>query len=807
MRWAITTLVFALSSCSVLAAESTPWKFAVLGDTHIGTSSIVGDMAPEMVADGVKLVLFPGDIVNAGKAVTAATYASQLATWKSLVAPLYAAGIGVYPVRGNHEDDAPLSVETWNAAFAGNFALPANGPTGESNLSYSFNYKNALFVGLDNYVNIHRVNQTWLDQQLAANSTRPHVFVFGHEAAFKVFHTDNLDDFVADRDAFWRSLKAAGARTYFAGHDHFYDVARIDDGDGNTGNDLYQVIIGTGGGNLHDQYNYFNASSNSTYIPTAMSHIMANGYLLVEVSGESNSDLGVKLTFKQRSVDANGRVSFAAAHSFTYSAASRSGSTGSITLTEQSAQRISVTLSPSVGDVGKTVSVWFGAVFNGVLYVRDGNRWTVHKSGTLPVAIQNLTLATANSLTVAENIDLSTLPGIEIYVGYGNSETDMLNTPGRLVKVYQATQSPVTMYALSAQINGLTSDGLVVSYAGSQLKPVAGAISLNMGNVASGSTYTVAIQAQPSGLSCTIDKPTGTVNANTTVTINCAAIATTSVANLTRLAVGSDQNILKRSAGQQPAQGKLWLCAVPSNGAGAAPSSDWLNADGTWDYTRKPKVNGADSWASVLKIELAGSKRVVTGNGLPNHPTGSFPITRQISPDAVKYDANPSSIKTQTVNLTFDSVPSASASPNCVPYGASGILLTGSAVYHGASTLGTDAVAYEMLDEYGGHSDGTGTYHYHFLSPSLETKLESSSSGHSSLMGYMMDGFGLYGSRGDDGKVMANSQLDECHGHTHTLAWDGEQRAIYHYHWTYDFPYNVGCFRGVPVIPWNGRSQ
>jgi len=22
---------------------------------------------------------------------------------------------------------------------------------------------------------------------------------------------------------------------------------------------------------------------------------------------------------------------------------------------------------------------------------------------------------------------------------------------------------------------------------------------------------------------------------------------------------------------------------------------------------------------------------------------------------------------------------------------------------------------------------------------------------------------------------------------------------IYHYHWTYDFPYNIGCYKGTPV--------
>jgi len=86
-------------------------------------------------------------------------------------------------------------------------------------------------------------------------------------------------------------------------------------------------------------------------------------------------------------------------------------------------------------------------------------------------------------------------------------------------------------------------------------------------------------------------------------------------------------------------------------------------------------------------------------------------------------------------------------------------------------------------------------------------KLDPGSSGHSSLMGYMMDGFGLYGPRGDDGKTVTQGQLDECHGHSHDVLWDGKTRTMYHYHWTYDFPYNVGCYRGKPEEPWNGRNS
>ena len=51
---------------------------------------------------------------------------------------------------------------------------------------------------------------------------------------------------------------------------------------------------------------------------------------------------------------------------------------------------------------------------------------------------------------------------------------------------------------------------------------------------------------------------------------------------------------------------------------------------------------------------------------------------------------------------------------------------------------------------------------------------------------------------GEEGKLLSSKDLDECHGHTHPVLWDGVMTNIYHYHWTYDFPYNIGCFKGTP---------
>ncbi|MCF8254894.1 MAG: YHYH protein [Bacteroidia bacterium] len=241
----------------------------------------------------------------------------------------------------------------------------------------------------------------------------------------------------------------------------------------------------------------------------------------------------------------------------------------------------------------------------------------------------------------------------------------------------------------------------------------------------------------------------------------------------------------------------LWLCGLPTNGAGANNAADWTNPDGTWDYTKKPQVAGNVIWTSEFKITLDGNgNRILTGNGLPNHPTGVFPILQGTI--AWNYDKNPNIISPQPLSFTIPALPQEAETKSCVGFGPAGYSLTGSAIYHGASTLGTDAAAHEMLDRFGGHTDGTERYHYHYPSKDLQDHIHPHSSGHSSLMGYMLDGFGIYGPYGENGELLKSADLDECHGHKHPVMWDGQMVNIYHYHWTYDFPYNIGAYKGTP---------
>jgi len=191
------------------------------------------------------------------------------------MAPVYDAGIAVYPVRGNHDVGTG-----WEETFGAE--LPTNGPPGQVLYTYSVTNRNALFLALDQYLPYHKVHQPWVDAQLASN-TLPHVFAFGHEPAFKVRHTDCLGSYPAQRDTFWRSLQEGGARVYFCGHDHFYDHARLDDGDGNAADDLHQYVVGTAGAPLRSMRPY--DGNNGKWTPVRHFYEATYGYCLVTIDG------------------------------------------------------------------------------------------------------------------------------------------------------------------------------------------------------------------------------------------------------------------------------------------------------------------------------------------------------------------------------------------------------------------------------------------------------------------------------------------------------------------------------------------
>jgi hypothetical protein len=293
----------------------------------------------------------------------------------------------------------------------------------------------------------------------------------------------------------------------------------------------------------------------------------------------------------------------------------------------------------------------------------------------------------------------------------------------------------------------------------------------------------------------------GSVSTAATATPQMAATATPTVAatTATPTTVAARIDLARLPRGDQkqttttPQVGYIYLCSAETY---AAPTTTfpWVDyAANTWNLNTKVTVDGSVSWSSSFSPATSGTTRTITSNGLPSHTSGSFPIAS--SDDASLYDRNPGSIAAQSYSYSLPKSPTANSSPACLRTGAIGIMLTGPVFFNGTDAAAADAPAKEIQDACGGHPAGT-TYHYHLLSPCVSDPGTS----HSALMGYAFDGFGIYGHRGESGETLINADLDVCHGHTHTITWDGVSASMFHYHATYEYPYTLGCYRGTSAV-------
>ncbi|HEX8208040.1 MAG TPA: YHYH protein [Solirubrobacteraceae bacterium] len=223
-------------------------------------------------------------------------------------------------------------------------------------------------------------------------------------------------------------------------------------------------------------------------------------------------------------------------------------------------------------------------------------------------------------------------------------------------------------------------------------------------------------------------------------------------------------------------------------GGGAQAAGPWIREDeGTFDATAKAIVDGEVRWAQArVRIVRRGRVRRVVSNGLPVAGiTGTFPIARE--DDAYQYDRNPNSISAHSFDLRLPARPRRARRASCLSPGPIGIAVNGVPIFDALDAMSRDAVAWETQDVCGGHPERTGSYHYHAI-PACLTK-GASTSKHSPVVGYALDGFAIRGPRGARGKLLSTSDLDACHGHRHG--------GSYHYHATLDYPYTLGCLRGT----------
>jgi hypothetical protein len=245
---------------------------------------------------------------------------------------------------------------------------------------------------------------------------------------------------------------------------------------------------------------------------------------------------------------------------------------------------------------------------------------------------------------------------------------------------------------------------------------------------------------------------------------------------------------------QTPQRGYVMACPMRGGpGPGAFRAGEWIGG-GTWDPDAKPFVEGEVMWPNArITVSVEEGKRVVRANNLPRHATGEFPI--RPGTRAYDYDRNPNHIGEQDILLSMPARPAAASQAGCVPMGMIGFALSGVAIFNAFDAAQRDAPAYEIQDRCNGHPERTSQYHYHNWSPCLAGARPDEP------VGWMLDGFPILGPVDETGRELTDADLDECHGRVGPVRIDGKVVTTFHYRFTREFPYSIGCFRGTPVQP------
>jgi hypothetical protein len=259
----------------------------------------------------------------------------------------------------------------------------------------------------------------------------------------------------------------------------------------------------------------------------------------------------------------------------------------------------------------------------------------------------------------------------------------------------------------------------------------------------------------------------------------------------------SDKSIIQRMF--SPTLILILIATIACSGddiIGADPNTTNIDTDPTFetDYditSILPKFSGID-----LSYEIKGNTVKFTTSDLPNHKSPYYPVDDELHETYnganSNFRKNPNTIASQSIVLTIDLKPSAATNHHATPLGPIGISRNGVVFfnqYAGPNQPLTNEI--NSFDQYLGHPQQSGQYHYH-----IEPKFLTETFGDDAFLGLLSDGFPVYGPV-ENGRTISNADLDKYHGHT-SVTTDFPD-GIYHYHITSEDPYlNGSAYYGTP---------
>lgn len=199
------------------------------------------------------------------------------------------------------------------------------------------------------------------------------------------------------------------------------------------------------------------------------------------------------------------------------------------------------------------------------------------------------------------------------------------------------------------------------------------------------------------------------------------------------------------------------------------------------------KMYGATS------VTTDGTFITIKTNGLPDHTSVYYATNNALYENFsgatyanYTFSKNPNSISSQTLTFKIPLNPAVASSHAATPMGPIGVSINGIPFFNqyaaGGTPVGNEIAGF---DQWWGHPQQSGQYHYH-VEPKYLTTVKASKS---ALLGFLLDGFPVYGPL-ENGKTLVNSDLDTYHGHTGVTT--EYPTGIYHYHISAEAPYLNG---------------
>ncbi|MGL5824893.1 MAG: YHYH protein [Nocardioides sp.] len=230
----------------------------------------------------------------------------------------------------------------------------------------------------------------------------------------------------------------------------------------------------------------------------------------------------------------------------------------------------------------------------------------------------------------------------------------------------------------------------------------------------------------------------------------------------------------------------------------AAGSTD--GSGDTDDLAARSEAIRAAQWSDNVSISIDGSTVTFESDGLPSH---EYLDTYLADGRDGKYVAG--GVESYDATFSFPVVPTEADSAQDTGNGAIGVAISGAVFFNpyegdGSGTVANDDNAtidgVPFIDACGGHPlPNSISYHYHGI-PFCITDEVDIPGGHSEVIGYLLDGYGIYGPQDVDGE--GATDLDECMGHFGPTPDFPD--GVYHYHVSSKANYIPECFHGEATI-------